>query len=132
VQELETSEDSTERSDDLGAGSVEARPRAPRKFFFSVLGTPSPVRLTFVNEPTWEKRGKGDALVAKIKRGDLDEEEMEQFAPDANDLSVALVTALGGTVAGKTCTISIETKPVPSRKTGGVVQVIAKFVVQGT
>ena len=111
---------------------MEARPRPPRKFFFSAVGTPTPVKLTFQNEPQWLKRGKGDALVAEIKRSDMEPEELEQFAPDANDLSVALVSALGGTVAGKSCRISIETKPVPSRKTGGTVQVISKFVVQPT
>lgn len=111
---------------------MEARPRPPRKFFFSVQGTPQPITLTFEDEPRWEKRGKGDALVATVRRGELMPEEMEQFAPDANDLSVALVQALGGMVAGKSCRISIETKPVPSRKTGGTVQVISKFVVQPT
>lgn len=112
---------------------MEARPRPPRKFFFSVIGTPATVTLTFVDEPRWEKRGKGDALVATILRKDLTEtEEMEQFAPDANDLSVALVSALGGTVMGKSCRISLETRPILSRKTGGTVQVISKFVVQPT
>ena len=111
---------------------MEARPRPPRKFFFSARGTPGPTALTFQDEPRWEKRGKGEALVATIKRGDLLPEEMEQYAPDAMDLSVALVKSLGGTVARKSCLISIETKSILSTKTGLPMQVISQFVVQPT
>lgn len=107
---------------------MEAKPRPPRKFFFSPVGTPTPVKLTFLSEPVWTKRDKGEALVAAIARDGVSPEELEQYTPDAYDLSVALVAVLGGTVNGKSCTVAIETRKIPSRK-GGEVAVISKFTV---
>ena len=106
---------------------MEAKHRPPRKFFFSPTGTPSPVKITFLNEPTWKQREKGEALVALVSRDGSMAEELEQYTPDAYDLSEALVAALGGTVGGKSCTVSIETRSVPSRK-GGSIAVISKFI----
>lgn len=115
---------------------MEAKKRPPRKFFFSAIGTPGAVKLTFVSEPRWQQREKGEALCATIHRGGTDgtsqyDEELEQYTPDAYDLSQALVAILGGTVVGQTCRITPVFKRVPSaRRPGTEVSVIDKFLVE--
>ena len=88
--------------------SMEAKERPPRKLFLSRKGKME-ADVTFLEEPTWHQRDKGetpDVLQAKVydhKEGN--EAAFEQYPPDAYDLSIALVRTLGPIVKGRRCVI---------------------------
>jgi hypothetical protein len=85
---------------------MEVRHRPPRKLFLSVKGRTS-AQVKFLSEPTWTTdKDKRDVLTAEVWDVDRNEKAMlEQYCPDAFDLSEALVMALGSTVAGKSASI---------------------------
>lgn len=85
---------------------MEAKKRPARKVFFSAKGTRS-AKLRFLSEPAWMQDEK-EREVLKAECYDLEEQKevlLEQFCPDAYDLSEALVASLGTVVAGKSAAI---------------------------
>ncbi len=87
---------------------MEAKKRPARKVFFSAKGRMA-AQLKFLTEPVWAQDGKDkEREVLRADVVDLDKREnamLEQYCPDAYDLSEALVQALGSTVVGKSAAI---------------------------
>lgn len=111
---------------------MERREAPPRKYFFSPVGTPVPVKVKFIDEPVWKPspNGKGERLCGRVCVNDsVFPIELEQFTPDAYLLCDALIKALGGTVQGITARVGITTKKVMTRR-GSEVAVIENFVVE--
>lgn len=108
---------------------MEARKRPPRKLFFSAKGTME-ARVSFTSEPAWtEDSEKREILKADCIDLDTDQPVvLEQFCPDAYDLSEALVKGLGSTVIGKRAAIMARGA---TRKTndGKTVQYLDGFTV---
>lgn len=85
---------------------MEARPRPPAKLFFSAKGKRE-AQVRFLTEPIWTTDAE-EREVLKANCLDLETEKpvmLEQFCPDAYDLSEALVKGLGATVIGKSAAI---------------------------
>lgn len=85
---------------------VEARSRPPRKVFLSAKGKRE-LKLQFLTEPKWvEDEDKREVLQADCINLETEEKVvLEQFCPDAFDLSEALVKGLGTIVVGKSAAI---------------------------
>lgn len=86
---------------------MEAKKRPPRKLFFSAKGRLD-AEITFLEEPDWktDDEDRTDVLTARILELETGEEMLlEQFPPEAYDLSEALVKGLGAIVKGKTCSV---------------------------
>jgi hypothetical protein len=110
---------------------MEARKRPPRKLFFSVKGRMA-AQVKFLTEPTWTNDVEDkEREVLRADVVDLERREnvvLEQFCPDAYDLSEALVQALGTNVAGKSAAI-VARGAARQTNDGRTVQYVDGFTV---
>ena len=115
-----------------GGDGIEAKKRPPRKLFFSAKGVMD-AEITFLEEPQWiedKENKRSDVLTSRV----IDHEEgnemlLEQFPPDAYDLSEALVRGLGADVKGKRCTVRAK-RGTRKNKTGDTVEFIVSFEIR--
>ena len=115
-----------------GGDDIEAKKRPPRKLFFSAKGVMD-AEITFLDEPQWiedKENKRSDVLTSRVlDHGEGNEMLLEQFPPDAYDLSEALVRGLGGEVKGKRCTVRAK-RGTRQNRTGETVEFIVSFEIR--
>jgi hypothetical protein len=85
---------------------MQAKSRPPQKLFFSAKGR-TKASIRFLTEPVWAQ-DEEEREVLRAEVWDMDDDRkalLEQFCPDAYDLSEAIVAALGTVVKDKSAAI---------------------------